>query len=298
MSSTTTHTRSWIWGAVTLLCGLGLYVYDDWCENLHIAGFFKELLEYLEITVMGPAMAALAFLASEQLYAKERMHAVTLERERDKRFHFLGRIAASMAHEVRNPLHNLHLLNNELRMRLSPENQELSDDIRGNLDRLDHATMLIYELARPQGNVQPQGLVAIDLFPLLRAISDELQGKCPRPAQMSLLEPEVPVHATARLEGLRIILQNLVRNAIEAADGGMVEISLPVGASGARVMIRNSGELNSDLIEEATTLDSTKPGGLGVGLAISRYLARLYGGQIAISQTQGWVVTALDLPSI
>jgi len=293
----TSHRRSWIWAGVTLFFGLGLYVYDNWCENLHIAGFFKELLEYLEVTVMGPAMAALAFLASEQLYAKERMHAVTLERERDKRFHFLGKVAASMAHEVRNPLHNLHLLNDELRTRIAPENQELSDHIRGNLERLDHATMLIYELARPQGSVQSHDLVAIDLFQLLCSISNEMQGKCPRPARLSLVPPPHPVHATARLEGLRIILQNLVRNAIEAADGESVEISLPHRTAGARVMIRNRGMLDGGLVEEASTVHSTKPGGLGVGLAISRYLARLYGGEIMISQVQDWVVTALDLPA-
>jgi len=297
MSSLTSHRRSWIWAGVTLVFGLGLYVYDTWCDNLHVAGFFKELLEYLEITVMGPAMAALAFLACEQLSAKERMHALTLERERDKRFHFLGKVAASMAHEVRNPLHNLHLLNDELRTRITPENQELSDHIRGNLERLDHATMLIYELARPPGSVQSHDLVAIDLFQLLRTISDEMQGKCPRRAQLSLQPPPLPVHATARLEGLRIILQNLVRNAIEAAEGESVEISLPPSTSGARVLIRNRGLLASGLVEEASTVHSTKPGGLGVGLAIARYLARLYGGEITISQTPGWVLTALDLPA-
>ena len=289
--------RSWIWGAIALVIGLTLYVCDDWIESLRIPSIQKSVLNYLEIIIMGPAMALLAFLFSEQRYLREASYKARIEHERQMRFHFLGRIAASVAHEMRNPLHNLILLNNELSSHVTASDQDLCARIRGNLQRLDNATHLIYELARRERyRIDGESLGTVAILNLVRQVSDELQAMASPPAALTLPDQPMELVAVGRLEGIRIILLNLLRNAIEAAAGGEVQVSYPEVAERVCIEIRNRGNIDPHVLTDDAELINPKPGGLGVGLAIARHLAVLYGGSVEISCDAGWVIAVLNLP--
>jgi signal transduction histidine kinase len=288
--------RSWIWGAIALVIGLGLYVCDDWIESLQLPSIPKSIINYLEIIVMGPALATLAFLASEQLYLREERYRSRIEQERQKRFHFLGRIAASVAHEMRNPLHNLILLSNELALHLLPADRELCERIRGNLERMDGATHLIYELARRERKIDGDSQGTIVLPALIKQVIMELQERAHPPAAISMQEPAADLVSAGRLEGVRIILLNILRNAIEAAAGGVVQITFPESKEYVQVEVRNRGAIDLHQLSEDVEASSTKPGGLGVGLAIARHLAMLYGGVIDLATEDGWVIAMVRLP--
>ncbi len=75
--------RSWIWGGAALLFGLALYAYDDWSETVQHPPA-RILLEIVELLVMGPGMAALAFFLSEWMREQERRHRQALARERER----------------------------------------------------------------------------------------------------------------------------------------------------------------------------------------------------------------------
>ncbi len=288
------HLRSWIIGGLAFACGMGLYVYDDWCEALQSSGA-RSLLNGVEVLVMGPGLGVLALLISEQVRLSERRYQEGLTHEREARFRFLGRIAASMAHEVRNPLHNIHLLTDELRHDLAPEAQELVDRINANIERLDQATLLIYELAKPQRKIDGDGYGPIDLVPLVTEVIEEIRARHGQPMDVVHAAPSEGSSVIGRTEGLRIVFNNLIRNAIEAADGGRVEIAYRREGQQLIMTIANPGSLPPEAASEDVDSAGHKPGGLGVGISIARHLLALFGGQVEFQSSDGVVTTTLHL---
>jgi signal transduction histidine kinase len=294
MLARTSAPRSWIWAGVALALGLGLYWYDDWAESVEIP-IAKTILNVLEIVVMGPAMSVLAFLASEALRAKDERYRRGLEHEREKRFRFLGRIAASMAHEVRNPLHNLHLVADEMRQRASGVDRDLLHSLTANLVRLDQATRLIYTLARPPERQQADEPSPISLTELLDEVVAEVERDARPPARLAR-GPAAPVIADGDREAVRIVLQNLVRNATEAAVGAPVNLVCREEPDSAVVEIRNPGTMAVEAMSDDPLSPSTKAGGLGVGIAIARHLTAALGGSLRFENRDGSVIATLALP--
>jgi two-component system C4-dicarboxylate transport sensor histidine kinase DctB len=100
---------------------------------------------------------------------------------------------------------------------------------------------------------------------------------------------------------LRIILENLLRNALDAvkAPGGHVDVQLLNEEKDAVVRVSDDGpgvaaELAATLFEP---LVSHKAHGLGLGLSIARALARSMGGDLSLTDRPGWATTlSLRLP--
>jgi two-component system C4-dicarboxylate transport sensor histidine kinase DctB len=287
--SITGATRSWLAAVIAMALGLGLYVYDDWCEDLpdpRPQAFFNAL----EILAMGPGMGALAFLLSERLRQKEQRLAL----EREQRFRFLGRVAAGVAHEVRNPLHNIRLLTDELRASSPAETHEMFDRVGDNLERLEHATLLIYELAKPPRPIDLD-LGAVDLAPLVASVVDEVRRRHGAQARIALATPPAAPVVGGRRESLRIVLHNLVRNAVEAAAGAEVSIDWADAGPALDLVIANPGALPPGLLAEGGEVASSKPDGLGIGVSIARHLATLCGGSLDYLARPGEVVARLRL---
>jgi signal transduction histidine kinase len=101
---------------------------------------------------------------------------------------------------------------------------------------------------------------------------------------------------------VRQIVRNLVSNAIRYGDG-MVEIATRVTDESSHVLVANPGppipEEERERIFEPyhrVNPDAAQPAGLGLGLAISRQLARMMGGDITYHHHEGMSVFNLSLP--
>src|SRR5262249_51246272 len=149
-----------------------------------------------------------------------------------------------------------------------------TERIRANLERLDHATALIYDLASPQRRIEPaEQRAPVDLAPLIDSVLDEIaQQRAATTCGVAHHAPAAPIRIRARQEALRIVLQNLLCNAVEAAEGGKVEVAYgDRSASEIEMRVTNPGTLDRDVIGDiAPTRGSNKPGGLGLGLFIAR----------------------------
>lgn len=115
-------------------------------------------------------------------------------------------------------------------------------------------------------------------------------------------EPELPPVRADRVQ-IEQILLNLMRNAFDAVeDAELRQVWLRTGRAGAdrvRLVVEDSGRGLAPEMRERVfeTFYSTKPNGLGVGLAISRSLAESHGGRLwAESVDDGGARFALDLP--
>ena len=231
-----------------------------------------------------------------------------LEREAQRAQHFalLGRLAAGVSHEIRNPLAALFLhvdlLEEELQQP-TPESAaqvtEVLAEIRMNLARLEDLVQDYLTLVRTsQLERTPQ-----DLGAALRAWTAEWQHLAMRQDVLPRLEGleelgTVALHAST----LRRALLNLVQNAIDAMpQGGTLTLAGQRTATHVRLHVRDTG--NGIPTEQLTKifepLYTTKPGGSGLGLYIVQEIVIAHGGTLAVESALNCGTTfTVTLPTI
>jgi signal transduction histidine kinase len=241
---------------------------------------------------------AFILLAMEDITARK--HAETqlqrLEREAQRVQHLalLGRLAAGVSHDIRNPLGaillHVDLLEEELQQPSPASATEITQalaEIKTQLARLDSLVQDYLSLVRVSAMQQ----APVDLARLVRQHAQEMT-------------PALTAHAiTLQLEALdqlglvalheytfRRALLNLVQNAIDAMPhGGTLTfrgrrqdaaVHLDVGDTG-------SGIAPEQIMQLFEPLYTTKPGGTGLGLHIVQEVVTAHGGQVAVQSTVG-----------
>ena len=237
---------------------------------------------------------------------------VTAERElqqqilQSERLAVVGRMAANVAHEVKNPLGtivlNADLLEEELDRFPSPdtaESRELLKGIKTELDRLIGVVEEYLQFARlPQvklvkGNVNE---VISDLLAFLREEISERQLTV-----LEELDPGVPaVHLDPKQ--FRQALLNIIKNAFEAMPGeGRITISTSQRDGKVEIKISDTGKgISTDHLDLVfTPFFSTKFGGTGLGLSITAHIIREHKGTISVESQGGrGAVFLIRLPFI
>ncbi|NVL83977.1 sensor histidine kinase, partial [Escherichia coli] len=90
-------------------------------------------------------------------------------------------------------------------------------------------------------------------------------------------------------ERLRVALENILRNAVQASDAGRVEVSIEQAKSDVAIVVRDHGpglpEADKGAIFEPFRTGKAK--GTGLGLAIAKRIVELHGGTIEASNHSG-----------
>jgi signal transduction histidine kinase len=198
-------------------------------------------------------------------------------------------VATATLHDVRNPLHALGLLLEELEDEHT--GGELVARARVQATRIEKSLRALRELAsearpvvRPLSLAELVRSVAADLTPHAREASATLEVDVREDATVDA----DPMH-------LRIALENLIRNAIESLRSNGRRISVQVAREGnqGEVRISDDGpgvppEMRGAIFEPLTT---TKEKGLGLGLPVARALARAMRGDVVLMERDGWSTT-------
>jgi two-component system sporulation sensor kinase B len=290
-----TRRRSWLIAAVATLVGFIFFFYDDLLDESHLSSGIHTVVEAVEFVLLGPGMGVLAFIFCEYLRISQERLRSERERAQQQRFLLLGRIAASIAHEVRNPLHNIRLLIDELHHSGGmPADAPLCKRIEANLERINRAVELVYQLAKPAGMATPVE-VGVDLAVLANEAVEAETARSGTPIARDVPATSTPVACPAAI--VRIVLDNLLRNA--AAGGGGVQVEVRGSDAAWEAVVRNRGTLPAELLADGgdEPLASAKEGGLGLGLFISRQLLRGVGGSLRLNQRGEMVEACLHLPS-
>lgn len=140
--------------------------------------------------------------------------------------------------------------------------------------------------------------LAMLLTDMVQAMEAELAGAG---VILSLRTPAGPARITADPDLVERALINLLRNAIEASQGGTappIEIVLSAGRTDLTVRIRDygSGILPDRLEDIFVPFFSTKSGGSGIGLPLARQIASLHGGMLVARPMSRGACFELHLP--
>jgi signal transduction histidine kinase len=231
--------------------------------------------------------------------ARREAEAMALRAARAERLAGLGRVAAGVAHEIRNPL---------AAARLQGENALAGDDARrraaigemlGQIDRLD---ALVGELLAMSQRAAPRP-VCVDLAAFLaEQASRHKEIASAKAVTIVTRSPDGSAAFDPALIGR--VLDNLLTNAIRHAPGhGKVLLSAERGAGRLVLTVADNGpgvpaDMTERLFEPFVT---GRADGTGLGLAIARELADAHGGRLVLrdrggdSHGQG-AVFALELP--
>jgi two-component system NtrC family sensor kinase len=217
---------------------------------------------------------------------------------RSERLAAIGRIAAQITHEIRNPLSSISLNAEELGER-APQARELCDAIVREVDRLTAITEEYLRFARlPKPQLQRSD-VNDTVRDLLDFIRPELEASGVR--VMLSLSTGLP-RVLADVAQLRQLLLNLLRNAREAMpSGGDLHIATRSGQGSVEVEVRDTGPgIPPERMERIfDPFFTTKARGTGLGLAMAQEIAQEHGGQLLCESVVGeGTVFTLRLPAV
>ncbi|MCA1828890.1 MAG: ATP-binding protein [Myxococcales bacterium] len=217
---------------------------------------------------------------------------------RSERLAAIGRIAAQITHEIRNPLSSISLNAEELGER-APAARELCDAIVREVDRLTAITEEYLRFARlPKPQMQRSDVNDV-VRDLLEFVRPELVAAGVQVEQR--LSPELP-RVLADVAQLRQLLLNLVRNAREAMPGGgSLRVSTRGGEGSVEVEVRDGGPgiEPARLQRIFDPFFTTKERGTGLGLAMAQEIAQEHGGQLTCDSALGTGTSfVLRLPAV
>jgi two-component system, sporulation sensor kinase E len=199
----------------------------------------------------------------------------------------LGRLAASLAHEIRNPLGAIVNSINALKLPRAAGDHRLHDIITEEAHRLDGIISDFLMFARPPKSVPVLCSVAelletaVILFERSGrlALNVKLRWSCP---------PDVP-DVFADPNQMRQVLWNLISNAVDATGSeGAVDVTARVAADGDAVSIAvtDEGPGVQNVTEIFRPFFTTKAHGTGLGLAVVGQIIRSHAGAIRVDNVE------------
>ena len=196
----------------------------------------------------------------------------------------IGRMAAHVTHEVRNPLSsiglNVDMLGDEVQG-AGPESERLLESIHQELERLESITEEYLRLARlPEPSLTPEDPTHLihDLAEFVRREMDASGVELRLDIAAHL--PDVAMDEPQ----LRQALLNLLRNAREAMpSGGVAKLEATRYDDGVRIQVHDEGAgIGEEEREHVFDLFyTTKERGTGLGLPLTQQIVVAHGGRIA-----------------
>jgi signal transduction histidine kinase len=254
-----------------------------------------ELIYSLLVNALGVTVVALlgGYLAERLRLTGGALQVATRRAYDAERLAVLGRIAAALAHEIRNPLGSITGSIEMLResAALTGEDRTLCDIVQREARRLNDLVGDMLDLSKPR----PPTAAATDVAALAREVVALAANAARGPDVAVRYEGPENGPALARCDGAQIrqVLWNLVRNAIQATGAGSTvivrvelhdgEVVLAVDDHGSGIPQGTSARIFEDFF-------TTRTHGAGIGLAVVRRIVEDHepmGARLSVERAAG-----------
>jgi len=250
--------------------------------------------EHVELLSMFANQAAIAIENAENYEAlqEEKQHLEQAYREladtqdkllRSERLVAIGRMAAHVAHEIRNPLVTIGGFADILRNRPDVSREDVvryADIITGEVHRLENILARVMDFTKPPAPLLREA-------PIHDVIRDTTQQLRPRAERQNV---EVKLDLAGDDSWLRIdpdqmkqVFINIFQNALDIMkDGGRLSVETSSIESGCMIRVINTGEAirPEDMPDLFEPFFTTKPGGTGLGLAVTQKIVQEHNGEV------------------
>jgi signal transduction histidine kinase len=232
-------------------------------------------------------------MTSQLLATRRRMEEANRRLVQHEKLASIGRMAATIAHEIRNPLTSV-----KLNIQKVAEEEGLAEAVKAHLglslEGIDQIERFIKELL----NFTRVPELILERWPVDQIVEASLKM-----VRETLAEKKITVE-TAYADGLppiladadklRQVFLNVLRNAHEALGaGGKIGVACDTVVEGGRIMVRVRISDNGPGISEKDRPNifepfyTTKPSGFGLGLANARKIVEQHNGTIGVGRKRG-----------
>lgn len=210
---------------------------------------------------------------------------------RTQRLASIGRLAAGVAHEIRNPLSSIKGFATYFkeRYREIPEDHKIAEIMIQEVERLDRVIGQLLEFARPM-NIQKKTASLEDVIKdSLKMVEAEARQ---RRIKVDFSSDPQTKEVRIDTDRIRQVLLNLYLNAIAAMESGgvlSVELRQDDDIGRFRIIVSDSGTgiKHEDLPHLFDPYFTTKSSGTGLGLAIVHKIIESHGGEVSVESRYG-----------
>jgi two-component system sensor histidine kinase HydH len=208
---------------------------------------------------------------------------------RAERLASLGRLAAGIAHEIRNPLSSIRGFAHYFQGKFEPETKDVkyAKAMVGEIDRLNRIIEALLDFARPaEPELQPCSIENV-LNHVLQLVQTDVNAKEAR--VVTDIEDDIPDVMLDRDQMIQALL-NILLNAVNAVDkGGEISISICMEMDTLQIGISDTGSgiPLADLPRVFDPFFTTRKDGTGLGLAIVHRIIENHNGEIGVDSKAG-----------
>jgi signal transduction histidine kinase len=214
----------------------------------------------------------------------------SLEQRRQDRLRFI----ASIAHDIRNPLHSIIMAADLLKRRGNAEDRGPAQLIFGQTQNLDRLVGDLLDTTRIEAGQLNLHFSTQDVRPMIRD-AVELQRASATIHHLDVKLPDFPLACRCDSARFSQVLNNLLSNAIKySPNGGSVEVIARQNGTDIEISVSDEGiGIEPDDLENIFTPFKRTPAtkgtipGVGLGLSTSRRIVEAHGGELNVSSVPG-----------